>query len=118
MVKRFKPGDKIWACAYEFDCNKESKKYIQKPIYGIFVDETKMVEKRNFRNIVDMSAQRTCSRAYWEYRNHLMKDYLNALKNYSEEWNTLIDMACKPKCEKTGFCTEKNTCERRPRKGE
>lgn len=80
--------------------------------------ETKMVEKRNFRNIVDMSAQRTCSRAYWEYRNHLMKDYLNALKNYSEEWNTLIDMTCKPKCEKTGFCTEKNTCERRPRKGE
>ena len=38
VVKRFKPGDKIWACAYEFDCNKESKKYIQKPVYGIFVD--------------------------------------------------------------------------------
>lgn len=37
-MKKFKPGDKIWACAYEFDCNKESKKYIQKPVYGIFVD--------------------------------------------------------------------------------
>ena len=79
--------------------------------------ESKMVDKRNFRNIVDMSAQRTCSRAYWEYRNHLMKDYLNALREYSKEWNTLIDMTCKPKCEKTGFCTEKKTCERKPRKG-
>lgn len=80
--------------------------------------QSKMVDKRNFRNIVDMSAQRTCSRAYWEYRNQLMKDYLNALREYSEEWKTLIDMRCKPKCEKTGFCTEKNTCERKPRKDE
>ena len=78
--------------------------------------QSKMVDKRNFRNIVDMSAQRTCTRAYWEYRNQLMKDYLNALRQYSEEWKTLIDMTCKPKCEKTGFCIEKNTCERKPRK--
>ena len=80
--------------------------------------ESKMVDKRNFRNIVDMSTQRTCSRAYWEYRNQLMKDYLNALREYSEEWGTLIDMTCKPKCEKTGFCTEKKTCGRKPRKDE
>lgn len=80
--------------------------------------ESNMVDKRNFRNIVDMSAQRTCSRAYWEYRNQLMKDYLNALRAYSEEWKTLINMTCKPKCEKNGFCTEKNTCKRKPRKGE
>lgn len=80
--------------------------------------ESNMVDKRNFRNIVDMSTQRTCSRAYWEYKNQLMKDYLNALREYSEEWKTLIDMTCKPKCEKTGFCTEKKTCGRKPRKGE
>lgn len=80
--------------------------------------ESKMVDKRNFRNVVDMSNQRTCTRAYWEYRNQLMKDYLNALREYSEEWKTLIDMKCKPKCEKTGFCTEKNTCGRKPRKDE
>ena len=80
--------------------------------------QSKMVDKRNFRNIVDMSFQRTCARAYWEYRNQLMKDYLNALREYSEEWNTLIDMTCKPKCEKTGFCTEKKTCGRKPRKDE
>ncbi len=80
--------------------------------------QSKMVDKRNFRNIVDMSFQRTCTRAYWEYRNQLMKDYLNALREYSEEWKTLIDMTCKPKCEKTGFCTEKKTCGRKPRKDE
>lgn len=38
VVKKFKPGDEIWACAYEFDCNKESKKYIQKPVKGVFTD--------------------------------------------------------------------------------
>ena len=47
-----------------------------------------------------------------------MKDYLNALREYSEEWKTLIGMTCKPKCEKTGFCTEKKTCGRKPRKDE
>lgn len=80
--------------------------------------ESKMVDKRNFRNVVDMSNQRTCTRAYWEYRNQLMKDYLNALREYSEEWKTLIDMKCKPKCEKTGFCTEKKTCGRKPKRDE
>nr|DAR44041.1 MAG TPA: Thymidylate synthase complementing protein [Caudoviricetes sp.] len=80
--------------------------------------QSKMVDKRNFRNVVDMSNQRTCTRAYWEYRNQLMKDYLHALREYSEEWKTLIDMKCKPKCEKTGFCTEKKTCERKPKRDE
>ena len=77
---------------------------------------SKMVDKRNFRNVVDMAAQRTCSRAYWEYRNHLMKDYLNALREYSDEWKTLVDMTCKTKCEKVGFCKEKKSCGRRPKK--
>ena len=77
---------------------------------------SKMVDKRNFRNVVDMVAQRTCSRAYWEYRNHLMKDYLEALREYSEEWKTLVDMTCKTKCEKVGFCKEKKSCGRKPKK--
>ncbi len=75
-----------------------------------------MVDKRNFRNIVDMTAQRSCSRAYWEYRNELMKDYLEALREYSDEWKTLIDMTCKPKCEKLGYCEEKKSCGRKPKK--
>ena len=78
---------------------------------------SKMVDKRNLRNLVDMSRQRMCNRAYWEYRE-LFNDICNALREYSEEWDTLIDMTCKPKCEKTGFCTEKKTCGRKPRKDE
>ena len=74
---------------------------------------SKMVDKRNFRNVVDMVAQRTCSRAYWEYRNHLMKDYLEALREYSDEWKTLVDMTCKTKCEKFNYCTEKKSCGRK-----
>ena len=34
---------------------------------------TKMVDKRNLRYLVDMSRNRMCSRAYWEYRE-LFKD--------------------------------------------
>lgn len=73
-----------------------------------------MVDKRNFRNVVDMTAQRTCSRAYWEYRNELMKDYLNALREYSNEWKTLVDITCKTKCEKMGHCEEKKSCGKKP----
>ena len=52
---------------------------------------TKIVDKRNVRNIMDMSRQRMCSRAYWEYRQ-MFNDYIGALSKYSPEWNTLIPM--------------------------
>ena len=74
---------------------------------------SKMVDKRNFRNLVDMSHQRKCTRAYWEYRQ-LFNDYEKALRNYSEEWNTLCDLFI-PKCEYFGFCKEKKTCGRKPK---
>ena len=78
-----------------------------------------MVDKRNFRNVVDMTAQkRSCSRAYWEYRNELMKDYLGALREYSDEWKTLVDMTCKPKCEKLGYCEEKEVLWQETKEGE
>lgn len=73
---------------------------------------SKMVDKRNFRNLVDMSHQRKCTRAYWEYRQ-LFNDYEKALRSYSEEWNTLCDLFI-PKCEYFGFCKEKKTCGRKP----
>ena len=76
---------------------------------------SKMVDKRNFRNIVDMSRQRECNRAYWEYRK-LFAEYKKALCNYSEEWKTLCDMLLMPKCEYYGFCKEKKTCGRKPKK--
>lgn len=77
--------------------------------------ETKIACKHNFRNIVDMSGQRECKRAYWEYRI-IMKDLHTALSEYSEEWALLADEYLKPKCEKVGFCTEAKSCGRKPKK--
>ena len=74
---------------------------------------TKIVDKRNVRNLIDMSHQRLCTRAYWEYRQ-LMRDIMDALSNYSEEWAYLVDHYFVPKCEITGYCTEKKCCGRKP----
>ena len=79
---------------------------------------TKIVDKRNSRNLIDMSRQRECSRAYHEYRE-LFADYKNALRNYSEEWAYLVDRYFMPKCEYRGFCPENNSkCKRMPNKNE
>lgn len=75
---------------------------------------TKIVDKRNFRNITDMCKQRLCTRAYHEYRR-LMNDYLSALSEYSEEWKYLVDHYCKCKCDITGYCKEKKSCGRKPK---
>ena len=71
---------------------------------------TKIACKHNFRNLVDMSHQRLCIRAYWEYRQ-LFKDIIEALENYSDEWKILVQMM-KPKCEVYGYCTEEKSCGR------
>ena len=76
---------------------------------------TKIVDKRNVRNVMDMSRQRLCSRAYWEYRE-LMKNYLDELSKYSEEWATLIPMIMMPKCDMLGYCPETYSCGRKPKK--
>ena len=77
--------------------------------------ETVIVDKRNFRNLVDMAKNRMCTRAYWEYRQ-LMNDIREALSSYSGEWNTLIKLCMKPKCEISGYCTESKSCGRKPKK--
>lgn len=79
--------------------------------------ETKVVCKHNLRNLMDMSHQRECSRAYHEYRE-LFKDVKNALRNYSEEWAYLIDHYFMPKCEYLGYCPERYSCGRKPKKSE
>lgn len=79
--------------------------------------ETKVVDKRNLRNLLDMSQQRLCNRANWEYRA-LMKDVLNELKNISEEWEYIVDNYFGPKCKKVGYCTERKSCGLVKRKGE
>ena len=67
---------------------------------------TKIVDKRNVRNVISMAEQRMCSRVYWEYRE-LFNEYIKQLKLYSEEWATLIPMVMKPKCDVLGYCPEK-----------
>ena len=76
---------------------------------------TKIVDKRNVRSLIEMSHQRMCTRAYWEYRQ-LMQDICKALSDYSEEWKYLVDHYFMPKCEVSGFCTERKNCGRKPKK--
>ena len=76
---------------------------------------SKIVCKHNFRNLVDMSHQRECTRAYHEYRK-LFKDICIALSEYSEEWKYLVEHYFMPKCDLYGYCTEKKSCGRKHKK--
>lgn len=76
---------------------------------------TKIVDKRNLRNLIEMSHQRLCSRAYWEYRE-VMNEIKQKLSDYSDEWKWICDKFFVPKCDVSGFCTEKKSCGRRPKK--
>lgn len=76
---------------------------------------SKMVDRRNLRNFVDMSRQRMCSRAYWEYRE-LFKDICNALREYSDEWKWIVDNLFHAKCDEVGYCTESKSCGRKPKR--
>ena len=78
---------------------------------------TRIVCKHNARNLIDMSRQRECEKAYWEYRD-LFRDLKLALTNYSEEWARLVAKTMHAKCVETGYCTEKRGCGRYPRRGE
>ena len=78
---------------------------------------TKVVDKRNLRNLIDMSHQRKCTRAYHEYRT-LFRDFENGLRNYSEEWAYLVDHYFEPKCKYMGFCKEKKSCGLMPKRGD
>ena len=76
---------------------------------------SKIVDKRNLRNLVDMSRVRMCNRAYWEYRE-LFRDICNALRDYSDEWKWIVDNLLHAKCEEYGYCAESKSCGRKPRK--
>ena len=78
---------------------------------------TRVVDKRNLRNLVDMSRQRMCNRAYWEFRE-LFRDISCALTDYSEEWARIVNTQFMPKCKAAGFCTEKHGCGMMPKRGE
>lgn len=74
---------------------------------------TKVVDKRNLRNLVDMSRQRMCQRAYWEFRK-LFRDLSIALTNYSEEWGQIVNTQFHAKCVETQTCPEKHGCGKYP----
>ena len=76
---------------------------------------TKIVDKRNLRNLIDMSKQRMCTRAYWEYRQ-MFNDICNALRTISSEWEWIVDNMFMPKCEQLGYCTENKSCGRKEKK--
>ncbi len=78
---------------------------------------TRIVDRRNLRNLVDMSRQRMCARAYWEYRE-LFLDLCRELKGYSGEWEWVVEHLFMPKCDAAGYCTEKKSCGRARRREE
>lgn len=71
--------------------------------------ETKIVEKMNLRNMIEMSHLRMCNRAFWEFRE-LMDCLCSELSNYSEEWKYLVDNYFMPRCKFLGSCPEKHPC--------
>lgn len=76
---------------------------------------TKVVDKRNLRNLVDMSKKRMCSRAYWEFRQ-MFTDIRKALSEISDEWKWIVDNLFKPECEYLGYCQEKKSCGRKEKR--
>ena len=71
--------------------------------------ETKIVDHRNLRNLIEMSHQRLCTRAYWEYRE-LFKIIKSELSKYSEEWEMITDYYFLRNCEYLGWCPEDKSC--------
>lgn len=76
---------------------------------------TKMVDKRNLRNLIDMSRNRMCARAYWEFRM-LFYNVCSELRKVSKEWEYIIDNYMMAKCDALGYCTESKSCGRVPKK--
>lgn len=76
---------------------------------------TKIVVKINARTLTDMSRQRMCNRAYWEYRI-LFNDICKALSAYSEEWAIFVENNFMAKCDVCGYCIEARCCGKKPTK--
>ena len=74
---------------------------------------TRVVDKRNLRNLIDMSRQRMCNRAYWEFRQ-LFNDIRAALADYSDEWMTIVSTQLHAKCDEMQMCPEKHGCGKYP----
>ena len=70
---------------------------------------TRIIDKRNLRNLIDMSHQRECFRAYWEYRE-LFNDIKTELSKISDEWKYIVEHYFQPKCVYLQYCPEAKSC--------
>ena len=77
---------------------------------------TRVVCKHNLRNLIDMSRQRMCMRAYWEFRS-LFFEIGKTLCEYSSEWATIVSTQFKCKCDILGYCPEKHGCGKYAKRG-
>lgn len=74
--------------------------------------ETKVVVRMGLREFINICEQRLCARAYHEMRD-LVNEMINSLSVYSDEWKELVNLKVfAPKCERLGYCPEKNSCGR------
>lgn len=76
---------------------------------------TKIVDKRNLRNMINLMNQRLCTRAYVEIRA-MANEIRDKLASYSDEWKWICENLFVPKCDVSGYCIEKKCCGRRPQK--
>lgn len=89
-------------------------------IYGIPKEDASMllpfgmttgiVDKRNARNLMDMSRNRQCNRAFWEFRDGLFADYIYELSHYAPQWDQFLTLIIFPKCVELGYCPEAKGC--------
>jgi len=70
---------------------------------------TKVVLKINCRALMHMAEIRTCTRAYEEFRK-FMKELISVLSDLGNEWKYFCENYMKTKCNKVGYCNEKNSC--------
>ena len=71
--------------------------------------DTKIVFKINLRALIHMFNERTCARAYIEFRA-LCIEFREQLKILSPEWEWICDNLLVPKCKMLGYCTEEHSC--------
>lgn len=64
-----------------------------------------MVMRTNLRMLIDMSRQRMCNRALWEFRD-FMDLLTKELSAYSDDYKILTEEFFKAKCEDLGYCPE------------
>lgn len=77
--------------------------------------ETRIVMRTNLRMMENLMNQRLCSRAYKEMREFAAL-LSKSLSEYDEEWAEVATNIFRPKCMKQGFCMERKSCGKMPKK--